>query len=150
MEIRAVDPESPLARRCLAAYAAELRTRFPEGFDDGDLVAARELIPPAGRLLVAGDGMGCAAVRTIGPRTGEIRHMWVHPDARGRGLGRRLLTELEQHARALTITTLHLGTHEVLTEALALYRSAGYEPTTPYGDTAHVHHWLTKRIDDTP
>jgi GNAT superfamily N-acetyltransferase len=147
MEIRAIDPESPLARHCLTAYAAELRTRFPEGFDDGDLVAARELTPPTGTLLVAGDGLGCAAVRTIGPHTGEIRHMWVHPAARGQGLGRRLLTELERHAsQHLGLTTLHLGTHEVLTEALALYRSTGYAETEPYGDTPHVHRWLTKAL----
>nr|WP_281386912.1 GNAT family N-acetyltransferase [Jiangella mangrovi] len=124
-----------------------MRTRFPEGFDDGDLVAASELTPPAGVLLVAGDGMGCAAVRTIAPQTGEVRHMWVHPNARGQGLGRRLLTELEHHAHDdLGLTTLRLGTHEVLTEAAALYRSAGYDAVDPYGDTAHVHHWFAKSL----
>ncbi|SDU75714.1 GNAT family N-acetyltransferase [Jiangella alkaliphila] len=150
MEIRATDPESDLARRCLSAFADELRVRFPEGFDDGDLVAARELVPPGGVLLVAtadrGTGLACGAVRTIAPATGELRHMWVHPDARGQGLGRRLLGELEAHATTLGLTTLKLGTHAVLTEAVQLYRSAGYAGVEPYGDTPHVHHWFAKQL----
>ncbi|HEY3502395.1 MAG TPA: helix-turn-helix domain-containing GNAT family N-acetyltransferase [Actinocatenispora sp.] len=145
VRVEQADPAAPAARRCLTAYANELRDRFPEGFADDDLVDPAQ----AAVFLVAhesGTPVGCAAVRPLDARTGELRHLWVHADARGIGLGRRLLAETERHAADKGLTRLRLGTHEALGEAVALYRSAGYRATKPYGDTAHTHHWFTKRI----
>lgn len=45
--------------------------------------------------------MGCGALRLIDTHTGELKRMYVAPEARGRGLGRRLVEALEQEARAL-------------------------------------------------
>ena len=53
--------------------------------------------------------------------------MWVSPDVRGLGLGRRLLRELEDLARDHGATAAHLETNRALTEAIALYRASGYE-----------------------
>jgi DNA-binding MarR family transcriptional regulator/GNAT superfamily N-acetyltransferase len=145
VRIEPADAASPAARTCLAAYADELRDRFPEGF------AATDLIDPAHAAVFllareSGTPVGCVAVRRLDTRTGELRHLWVHPDARGVGLGRRLLAEAERHAADRGVHRLRLGTHEALGEAAALYRSAGYRATRPYGDTAHTHRWFTKRI----
>jgi ribosomal protein S18 acetylase RimI-like enzyme len=52
--------------------------------------------------------------------------------ARGLGLGRRLLERVEADAYAHGVTTLRLGTHTTLTEAIALYRAAGYREIPPY------------------
>jgi ribosomal protein S18 acetylase RimI-like enzyme len=52
--------------------------------------------------------------------------MWVARSARGLGLGRRLLAELEAHAAANGVRTLRLETNRSLREAIGLYRSAGY------------------------
>ncbi|NEE03141.1 bifunctional helix-turn-helix transcriptional regulator/GNAT family N-acetyltransferase [Phytoactinopolyspora halotolerans] len=153
IEVGAVDPSSEAARRCLSAFADELRQRFPEGFDDADLVSARELSGDAGALLVAtedGEARGCVAVRVIEPDVGEIRHMWVHPGARGIGLGRRLLHEIEVHAAGMDLRVLRLATHGVLDEAIALYRSAGYAAIDQYGPTPHAQHWFEKHLGRRP
>ena len=59
--------------------------------------------------------------------------MWVDRAARGLGLARRLMTELEDRARAAGAPAVQLDTNRTLTEAIALYRKTGYveiEPST--------------------
>ena len=144
-----IDPRSPLARGCLTAYAAELRHRFPEGYQDSDLVDPAELEPPHGTLLVArklDTPIACGGVRTLEPGVGEVRHMWVHPSFRRIGLGRRLLAELEHVATDLGLDVLRLGTHRSLSEAIAMYRRLGYTATESYSDTAHTDFWFAKRL----
>jgi DNA-binding MarR family transcriptional regulator/GNAT superfamily N-acetyltransferase len=147
--VEAVDPASEDARDCMAGYAAELRERFPEGFDEADLVRPAEVRGEAGVFLVAYEDdcpVGCGGLRTLEPGTGEIRHVWVVPGARGLGLGRRLLAELERQAAARGFTVVRLGTHRVLTEAIQLYRSSGYVEVRRYGDEAHADYWFEKRV----
>ena len=136
--VEAVDDGSDVARQCLRAYADELAVRFPEGYDDAVLVRAGELGglgSDAGALLVAyeeGQPVGCGVWQRLGPDVAEIRHLWVGAGARGLGLGRRLLGAVEADAAAHGITVVRLGTHRVLTEAIALYRSSGYHEIAPY------------------
>lgn len=144
-----MDPRSPAARTCLAAYAAELAQRFPEGYRETDLVDPADLTAPRGVLLVAvheETAIACGGVRTLDPGVGEIRHMWVHREFRGMGLGRRLLEELEQAARGLGLGLVRLGTHRSLGEAIAMYRSMGYAETETYSDTAHTDFWFAKTL----
>ena len=94
----AEDPASPDARRCLAAYVAELDRRFPGGFDPALSIQADDddLTPPAGALLVArlrGRAVGCGALKLHPGAPAELKRMWVAPEARGLGLGRRILRE---------------------------------------------------------
>ncbi|SNY51271.1 GNAT family N-acetyltransferase [Paractinoplanes atraurantiacus] len=70
-------------------------------------------------------------------RAAEIRHLWVSPSARGLGLARRLLAALEADAAAHGVTTVRLGTHSSLGEAIALYRSAGYREIPPYDESPY-------------
>ena len=72
------------------------------------------------------------SVGTVG--TGEVKRLWVDPTWRGRGLGRRLMSELEDAARGLGFTSLHLGTGDRQPEAVALYESAGWERLHVDGD----------------
>ena len=72
--------------------------------------------------------------------------MWVAPEARGLGLGRRLLHELEQHARATGIAMLRLETNRALLEAIALYRSDGYREVAAFNTEPYAHHWFEKRL----
>lgn len=148
VRIEAVDPASADARGCLAAYTAELRTRFPEGFDEADLVPAHEVHGDAGVFLVAYEDstpIGCGGLRTLGPGAGEIRHMWVAAGARGLGVGRRLLTALEREAADRGFGVVRLGTHRSLPEAVQMYRSGGYTEIPPYGEDPHAQHWFEKR-----
>jgi DNA-binding MarR family transcriptional regulator/GNAT superfamily N-acetyltransferase len=149
VEIRPAGAGSGLGRSCLLAYAAELNERFPEGYALTDLVGEGELEPPHGVLLVASDqngALGCVGLRTLRQGVGEVRHMWVHPDARRTGLGRRLLRELEAQAVEMGLSELRLSTHESLSEAIAMYHALGYTETPPYGDEIHAHHWFVKRV----
>lgn len=138
--VDAVDDDSDMARHCLHAYAEELATRFPEGYSTSALVKPGELTGNAGAFLVAreeGRPIGCGAWHRLGPETAEVRHLWVGEEARGLGLGRRLLRHLETDATSHGITLLRLGTHTTLTEAIALYRSSGYREIQPYDDSPY-------------
>lgn len=87
--------------------------------------------PPHGRLLVADDvGIGC--LRAIGDGIGEIKRMYVHPDARGTGLGRRLLDGLLEAADDLGYQRIRLDSVRFMEAAHCLYRSAGFTEIDPY------------------
>ena len=72
--------------------------------------------------------------------------MWVAGSARGLGVGRRILTELERHARRRGATVVRLETNQQLTEAIQLYRSAGYTEVPAFNDEPYAHHWFEKRL----
>jgi ribosomal protein S18 acetylase RimI-like enzyme len=76
--------------------------------------------------------------------------MWVAEPARGLGVGRRLLSELEAHAVSHGATAVRLETNKTLTEAISLYRSAGYVEVAPFNNEAYAHHWFEKQIIPTP
>lgn len=152
VEIGAADPGTPEARHCLGAYFAELAERLDAGFDPTVSISAHdaELTPPAGVLLVAtlhGEPIGCGALK-LHPDDGiaEVKRMWVSPDARGLGLGRRLLTELETRAVHHGAHTLRLETNRNLGEAIALYRSCDYREVDPFNDEPYAHHWFEKTL----
>jgi DNA-binding MarR family transcriptional regulator/GNAT superfamily N-acetyltransferase len=145
------DPRDPVARACIQAYYDELGRRFDAGFDPSQSLSATEdeLTPPAGLLLVASlrdDAVGCGALKLHGRRPAELKRMWVAPSARGLGVGRRILAELESHARRLGTRTVRLETNRSLTEAIALYRSAGYDEVAAFNDEPYAHHWFQKRL----
>ncbi|MGQ4432894.1 bifunctional helix-turn-helix transcriptional regulator/GNAT family N-acetyltransferase [Streptomyces sp. SAS_260] len=144
-----VDGAAEDARACLDAYAADIDARFPEGFDKTDLVRPEEVTGDAGAFFVAyeeGRPVACGALRTLEPGTGEIRHVWVHPDARRLGLARRVLAELEQAAVEHGFTVVRLDTHAALTEAQAMYRACGYAEIPAYVDHVYADHWFEKRL----
>ena len=72
--------------------------------------------------------------------------MWVAPDARGLGLGRRILAELEAQARSAGVEILHLETNETLVEAIALYRRNGFVEVPAFNDEPYAQHWFEKRL----
>jgi len=155
VEVAVCDPRHRWARHCHQAYFEELARRFDNGFDPdrSRRVDPAELVPPAGLLLVAtlhGDPVGCVSLRRQGAdqagEVAEVKRMWVAPAVRGLGLGRRLLADLESRAVAAGIGVLRLDTNRVLTEAIALYRSAGYQEIPAYNDEPYAHHWFEKRL----
>ena len=153
LQITPEPPDSPLASALLGRYYDELAARFPDGPDRFDLALiaapASELTPPNGLFLLArhgGDAVGCGAVRTLDADHAEIKRMWVDPAVRGRGIGRRLLAALESAAAGLGRRTVRLDTTAFLTEALSLYRSAGYTAIPAYNDNPYSAHWLEKPL----
>jgi DNA-binding MarR family transcriptional regulator/ribosomal protein S18 acetylase RimI-like enzyme len=151
VEISIVDPAHRDAQACLRAYVTELGERFDTGFDPARSIPAElhELRPPAGLFLVArlrSEPVGCGALKLHGQEPVELKRMWVAPSARGLGLGRRLLAELERHAQTFGVRTVRLETNKSLTEAIGLYRSAGYREVDAFNDEPYAHHWFEKSL----
>jgi GNAT superfamily N-acetyltransferase len=151
VQIDVTDPQHVDARYCMASYFDELDERFDVGFEAARSLPADagDLRPPAGLLLVArlrSRPIGCAAIKFHAEGPAEIKRMWVDPEARGLGLGRRLLRDIEEHARQRDVAVLHLETNRSLVEAIALYRSCGYAEVEPFNDEPYAHHWFEKRL----
>jgi GNAT superfamily N-acetyltransferase len=149
-----IDPADPAhrdAQRCRHAYFAEIDRRFEEGFDETtSRPAGPELFrPPAGWFLVAslwGEPVGCGGLKLPSREPAEIKRMWVAESARGLGIGRRLLSSLEEEARARGKRRIRLDTNKHLHEAIAMYRAAGYEEVAPFNDEPYAHLWFEKQM----
>lgn len=151
VQVAPIDPAHPQARHCMREYFAELDRRFEAGFDPGLSISAGdgELRPPAGLFIVAtlkAEPIGCGALKFHGDQPTELKRMWVAESARGLGVGRRLLTELERHAANNGARVVRLETNKSLVEAISLYRSAGYIEVAPFNSEPYAHHWFEKRL----
>jgi DNA-binding MarR family transcriptional regulator len=151
VELREVDPQSPDARACIRAYFDELAGRPGSRFDETtSLPTDREdLMPPRGAFLVAylnGEPVGCGGVKHPPGQPADVKRMWVAESARGLGLGRRLLAELEGRAAAAGAPSTRLETNGVLVEAIGMYRSSGYEEVAAFNDEPFGDHWFEKPL----
>jgi GNAT superfamily N-acetyltransferase len=102
-------------------------------------------------LVVRGDdgaAVACGGIARFDETRGELKRMYVLPEHRGRGLGRRLLAELEAAARRLGYASIVLETGDRQHEALALYTSSGYEriPCYPPYDSRALSLCFEKRL----
>ena len=154
VEFQVEDPTGPVAAFCLQSYFGELETRFDNGFDprlghSGDVTVFSE---PKGLFLIAymrGAPIGCGGLKFHADQPADLKRMWVADTARGLGIGRRLLTELEQRARDHGAGTVRLETNKSLIEAINLYRSTGYTEIASFNDEPYAHHWFEKHLHDT-
>ncbi len=110
-------------------------------------------VSPDGVFLVArvgADAVGCGGIRRIdaldGLTTFEVKHVWVAPAARGLGISRGLMDELERRAIGFGAQQLVLDTNTSLTAAQQLYRSSGYVEIEPYNDNPNATTWFAKRL----
>lgn len=109
------------------------------------------LLQPNVLFMVArdesGGALGCGAM-VLHEDYGEIKRMYVSPRGRGRGLGGRLLAELEREAvtRGCELARLETGPYQP--EALRLYVAAGYQRRGPFGDYQedHLSVFMEKRL----
>jgi GNAT superfamily N-acetyltransferase len=124
---------------------AEVQQVYVEryGHQDDSPIAADEFEPPGGAFLLATvegrpAAMGGWRRHAVehGEEAAEVRRMYVSPQFRGRGLARALLAELETTARASGFSQMILETGSVQPEAIALYRSSGYQDVPPFGHYA--------------
>jgi DNA-binding MarR family transcriptional regulator/GNAT superfamily N-acetyltransferase len=153
VRIEIADPRGPDARYCLRSYVEELGRRFDTGFDPALSISAsdEEMTLPNGLLLVAstqGTPMGCGALK-LHPEThvAEVKRMWVSPDVRGLGLGRRILERLADEAAVRGMATLRLETNRALAEARSLYESAGFVEVAAFNAERYAHHWFERRLE---
>lgn len=118
------------------ALVERLQQDLAQRYGGGDptVPTPAAMAPPTGLFLVArvdGVPVACGGYRFSAPGMAEIKRMYVEPAARGRGLARLLLAELERRAAAAGYGTVRLETGLRQPEAMALYESAGYSPVPP-------------------
>ncbi len=122
------------------------------GFADAPNEDPTDFAPPLGVFLVAyADGIPCACggMRAYRPGVAEIKKMYVTPTHRGRGLGRRILDNLEQAAHAASARRIILETGSRNTEALSLYIRAGHRAIPAYRERdATINRALAKDLID--
>lgn len=93
-----------------------------------------------------GEVLGCVGFVRETPARGRLRLLFVEPEARGLGLGRRLVTACVDHARAAGCQELVLWTVDVLVTARKIYAAAGFvlehsEMTDALGKPCLDEHW---------
>lgn len=129
------DPRSAEARALVRALDQYLDELYPP--ENNYLLDVESLCAPEVGFFVArvgGMALGCGALRVLDARCGELKRMYVAPEARGLGLGRALLQAIEARARALGLAEIKLETGTAQPEALGLYRAAGFLPCEPFAD----------------
>lgn len=93
---------------------------------------------PRGRLLlalVAGEPAGTAALRPMSAQCCEAKRLYVRPQYRGQGIGKRLLDQLVSEARAEGYQEMYGDTLRSMTSALKMYRQRGFAEVPPYSGT---------------
>lgn len=138
-----------IAAACFPADGDAVRELFAEyvdslGIDLSFQDVATELagLPgkyasPDGVVLLARDGggkaVGCVALRPWAqPGAGEIKRLYVRPEARGLALGRRLAEAVVSYARQQGYTRLVLDTLASMRPALRVYHTLGFRPVPAY------------------
>ncbi|NNC13346.1 GNAT family N-acetyltransferase [Planctomonas sp. JC2975] len=153
--------DDPTAAALLTRYFSEREETFPsaQGTYSVSTPDPDRFVPPSGAFLLAeldGEPVGCGGVRRIDdlqrPNGSpivqfEVKHLFLSPAARGKGVGRALLNELERRARAMGASRLVLDTNESLAAAGNLYRTSGYVTVEPYNDNPNATHWYAKDVE---
>src|SRR5262249_32070966 len=128
---------SSVARALISALNEELSRQYPEPGSTHFRLDTEEVSDGRGAFVVAwvdGSPLGCGAVRRLDPTTAELKRMYVAPGARGGGVGRALLEELEREARRLGARQLLLETGVRQRAALVLYERAGFVVVPAFGE----------------
>ena len=144
MRVEPADVGSAESVEVLKAYFTDVVSRFHRRPATNDEVAAvmadetsERLMPPDGAFLVArgedGNVVGCIGLRSIDTTVGEIKRMFVVPEARGRGHARTTLAHLERTAAEAGARAMILETGTAQPEAIALYESSGYVLIPSFG-----------------
>ena len=147
---RATPVTDATAQALLAEYFAYRASTFPvpSGYRVAPPDPARFTAPDGVFVVVreCGEAIGCGGIRRLQDARFEVKHLWIRPLARGRGLGRALLRELERRALRLGATELVLDTNASLEAAGELYRSSGYEAMPAYNGNPNATDWYRKTI----
>ncbi|PRY43978.1 GNAT family N-acetyltransferase [Umezawaea tangerina] len=132
LEVRRVSPADPATAPMMAELTHEYVTRYGERARE-EMARYPTLVfePPDGTLLLlveGGEPVAGGAFKRYDERTAELKRIWTAAGHRRRGLGRRVVLELEREAAALDYRRVYLTTGTRQPEAKALYLALGYTP----------------------
>lgn len=128
------DPHDPQATALLKQSHALMEELFPP--EDNFFLEIDDLCVPDISFFVAREGdviWGTAALADKG-EYGEVKSMFVSPEARGKGVAEVLMVQLETTARAKGHKAMKLETGNALTAAHRLYARHGFSLCGPFGD----------------
>jgi putative acetyltransferase len=132
------DPYCPEAVALFQALWDEIEPLYIENAGPCQLLSA-DVAGPGAVLILAwqnGQAVGSGAIRPLEPGIAdiaEVKRVYVAPHARGQGIARRILVELEAQARRLGYVRVHLETGTLQPDAVRLYEQAGYERIPGFG-----------------
>jgi ribosomal protein S18 acetylase RimI-like enzyme len=153
-QLEATSVDDPEVRALYDAFIREADA--PLGIDLEAEIAAgppQDLMPPQGVLLIArvdGEPAGLGGVRHLDTDVAEVKSMYLDPAFRGQGLARRLLAELEEIARRHDCQAIRLDTSDYLTDAIGLYRAAGYREVPDYNGNRKASLWFERSLEAEP
>jgi len=126
------------ARQLFKEYAKSLNFSLCfQGFDKELDELPGEYSPPSGRLfLVFSDDKlaGCVALRKIDGNVCEMKRLYLRPEFRGNGVGKKMTAEIIRAAQTIGYTEMRLDTVPIMKEAISIYRSMGFKEIEPYRD----------------
>ena len=135
-ELLRLPPTDPRAVALMTAQQRELRALYNDTEERTEPFDPSVLAGEGSVLVVAEEGgelLACGALKRLDAQEAEIKRMYTVPQARGRGLGRAVLTELVAQGRAAGYRRLVLETGDGQPEAIGLYESAGFIRIPNYG-----------------
>lgn len=152
--LRAEPADGAAAATLLAGFDGEIARLYPSQ-DPATMLRthASEFQPPRGAFLVAYAGdvpVGCGGVRRLADGIAEVKRVFVAPQARSRGVARRIVTELERLAAERGYRAIRLDTGAAQPHALALYRSTGYREIPDYNANPFASYWFEKPLARPP
>ena len=134
LTFEATMPADPRAAALIAELDASLLEHYPP--EEIYPLSPAEMRDFPGVFLIACDGerpVACGAIRPLSDTVGELKRMFVRPEARGRGVAAAMLRELERVAVQRGWTTLRLETGTAQLAAIRLYERAGYSRIACFG-----------------
>lgn len=150
IEIRRVRGDDPAAMAMVKAMEDWVTEGFgPTTPDRTSTVTPEEMVPPRGGFVLVLDGgrpVAGGGVRRLEDGVAEIKRMFVVPDARGQGHGRRLLDALEAAAADLGYRALRLDTAQSMTTAMEMYRRSGFRDIPDYNGNSYASFWGEKDL----
>jgi putative acetyltransferase len=127
-----VTRDLPLVRELLEEYVAALGVDLSFQNFDEEIAHLDTFYKVILIARVDGSVAGCVALREVDPRSCEMKRLYVRPQYRRHGLGRRLIEALIEDARPRGYSRMLLDTLPSMTSAIALYVSMGFTDVAPY------------------
>lgn len=137
IEVSTADPFGAEAQGLMAQLDEELLKRYPQSSIHG--MTPSQARVQGGTFLIArlaGEAVGCGALRPLSHDIVEVKRMFVKAEARRRGIAKRILHELEAAAQDFGFLKIQLETGTRQPESTALYESLGYQRIACYGEYA--------------